>query len=93
MQMNADNGEGAGNRRDAEGAEKGNGACATWLTSWQVGAQQAAPLPWLRAQVSDGSSARRDRGYKVPVSSAADAVLDYGVYWGEDAQVAVDGAD
>src|SRR5271170_881818 len=24
---------------------------------------------------------------------AADTVLDYGVYWGEDAQVAVDGAD
>ena len=32
----------------------------------------------------------------VPVDAAglaADAVLDYGVYWGEDAEVSVNGAD
>ncbi len=32
-------------RRDAEGAEKGNGESGASLKLWRAGAQQAAPLP------------------------------------------------
>src|SRR5271155_4079757 len=45
--------------RGAECAGRGLAGWAAWLTSWQAGAQQAAPLPWLaRGSVS---TLRRER--------------------------------
>jgi hypothetical protein len=53
-------------RRGAEGAEKCDGGSVAWLTLWQAGARQAAPLPGIVeiAVAIGGGPAERDRRYK-----------------------------